>query len=79
MPLYEYECPEGHIREELRRYEDRERPAYCQTCLKRMERILSAHHQAVDGIYSYAPNVGDQLKHERWEAKIKDQEANKER
>ena len=70
MPLYEYHCPEGHTREELRKYEDRDGPAFCQTCMKPMERIFSAHHAEVDGIYSYAPNEGSEEKFVRWNEKI---------
>jgi putative FmdB family regulatory protein len=61
-PLYRYECvdPEcGHVHEEIRKYLARRRPAVCPDCGQRAHYIISAHHQAVDGIYSYAANVGN--------------------
>ena len=38
MPLYDYRCPEGHVREEYRRYEHRDDPATCE-CGKPLERV----------------------------------------
>ena len=32
MPLYEYECANGHLTEENRRFKDREEPCYCRIC-----------------------------------------------
>lgn len=74
MPIYEYRCPEGDTREELRKYEDRDGPAYCQRCMEPMVRVFSAAHVEVDGIYSYAPNEGSEEKFERWNAKIEKQD-----
>lgn len=69
MPLYEYRCPDcDRIDERLRRYEDRDSKANCPTCGGRAERIISAHHRQPDGIYSYAPNLGNPADFERkWE------------
>lgn len=64
MPLYEYRCEAGHVTEQLRRYGARNRAAVCEECGQEARRIPSAHHQAVDGIYSYAPNVGTLSRHE---------------
>lgn len=64
-PIYEYKCPDGHVHELLRRYDERDRKSNCPECRKRATRIISAHHQATDGIYSHAPNVGDPKTFER--------------
>ncbi len=78
-PLFEYRCPESHTREELRSYEDRDNPAYCQTCMKPMERVFSAAHIEPDGVYSYEPNMGSEEKFVRWNEKIaKQKEAERE-
>lgn len=60
-PLYEYRCGEGHVTEWLRKYDTRDDAAVCATCDRPATRIPSAHHAEVDGIYSYAPNVGNPL------------------
>lgn len=58
MPIYEYRCGSGHIHEDIRAYQHRNRRTHCPRC-KRLARLIpSAHHAEVDGIYSYAPNVG---------------------
>jgi putative FmdB family regulatory protein len=60
MPIYEYRCPAGHTTERLRKYEERDDFLLCPKCPEVVgtRRIVSAHHQAPDGIYSYEPNVG---------------------
>lgn len=68
MPLYEYRCPERHSRERIRKYEDRDAVLIC-GCGEPMRRVVSAHHAPVDGIYSYAPNLGDPTAFERKLAK----------
>ena len=75
MPLYEYRCGSGHVREELRAYEDRDADLVCQ-CGKRAARVPSAHHSQPDGIYSYAPNIGTAADFER---KVADADARAER
>ena len=68
-PLYEYQCGEGHRAERLRRYEARDEPTTCDRCGSAMRRVMSAHHAPVDGIYSYAPNLGSASDFERKLAK----------
>ena len=75
-PQYEYQCEAAHVETRLRKYEDREEGLECRLCGQPMSRIWSAHHQAPDGIHSYAPNIGDANTFERRQAKI---ERNKER
>lgn len=70
MPLYQYRCGEGHEVERLRKYEDRDAPEICEECGSAMRRIFSAHHQAPDGIYSYAPNIGSAEAFERKQAEM---------
>jgi putative FmdB family regulatory protein len=57
MPIYEYRCKQRHRIESLRKFED-QTPEVCTECGETMARIISAHHQAPDGIYSYEPNLG---------------------
>jgi len=68
--IYEYECRHGHRREELRKIADRDARADCQTCLEPMTRVMSVPAKRTDGIYSYAPNIGDPNTHERRNAGI---------
>lgn len=68
MPIYEYVCPAGHRSEELRKYEERDTPLECFECERpdvMMRRHFSAHHKQPDGMYSYAPNIGDPAKFDR--------------
>ena len=65
MPIYEYRCPNGHLTEELRSFKDRNRRVKCDRCGRVAKRIPSAHHAEIDGIYSYAPNVGTEGAFER--------------
>jgi putative FmdB family regulatory protein len=58
-PLYEYECPDGHRHTLLRKYEKRDLIPECPKCTAPTRRIFTAHYRQPDGIYSYAPNVGD--------------------
>lgn len=70
MPLYDYRCPEGHSRERIRKYDDRDAVLIC-VCGEPMKRTVSAHHAPVDGIYSYAPNLGSPEVFERKQAKMR--------
>jgi putative FmdB family regulatory protein len=63
--LYDFRCGNGHTHERLRRYEHRDEPATCLECGESSERIVSAHHTAPDGVYSYSPNLGSPSEHER--------------
>lgn len=72
MPLYEYRCASGHVTEKLRRYLERDRPVVCPECDMEARRIPSAHHRQPDGIYSYAPNLGDPNRFERQQQAIRD-------
>ena len=81
MPLFEYKCPGcGKVTERLCKYEHRDILNPCRDCRTDMPRILSAHHQAPDGIYSYAPNEGSPDKFERWDVQMKaEKEAKREK
>lgn len=65
MPLYDYTCTHGHRTEKLRKYVDRDAPADCAECGRRLKRVPSIPHCVPDGMYSYAPNLGDPDKFER--------------
>lgn len=41
MPLYDYECPNGHRQEELRSIKDRHNSLKCKVCKKKMHLIVS--------------------------------------
>lgn len=71
MPLYEYRCPEGHVTELVRKMDDRNQPAECRVCNGPAERIVSINYVSPDGIYSYAPNIGDPERFERQREAIK--------
>ena len=70
MPIYEYLCPNGHTVEIIRRYPDRDEPVDCLECGEPTHRLPPMPHVPVDGIYSYAPNVGTAREHERKNAVI---------
>lgn len=72
MPLYDYRCGEGHIHEDLRAYDFRDKRTRCPRCKRIAKRIPSAHHAETDGIYSYAPNVGSPERYERQRQAIRD-------
>lgn len=65
MPIYEYSCPAGHTHERLRKTEHRDLDVACLECGEQAVRVISAHHAEVDGIYSYAPNIGNPEDFER--------------
>lgn len=64
MPLYDYRCPEGHVTTELRGFDQRDTPVVCK-CGQPTERLFPRTHRLPDGMYSYAPNLGDPEKFER--------------
>jgi len=72
MPIWDYHCPDGHTVEQVRSVatRDEERPCHCGKPLARVE--ISRSHVAPDGVYSYAPNIGDPERFERQRQAIKD-------
>jgi hypothetical protein len=71
MPLYDFECPNGHRHEVIRSYDRRDESWPCLTCEGPMARIWSAAHVPPDGVYSYAENLGDPERFERQREAIK--------
>lgn len=65
MPRYNYQCPRGHDTEVWRKMGNRRRAVACETCGKPARLVLSRTHCPPDGVYSYAPNVGDPARFER--------------
>ena len=59
MPIYEYECPNGHAAEAMRSVARMDAPILCDECGAGMVRVMSLPAKRTDGIYSYAPNIGD--------------------
>lgn len=41
MPMYEYQCPNGHITEKMQPIADANRPVTCEHCPTIAERVLS--------------------------------------
>lgn len=65
--IYEYRCVVcGNVHEERRKVADRDEPTDCPTCAGVAERIQSLPAKRTDGIYSYAPNIGNPDKVERF-------------
>lgn len=65
-PIFEYRCVAcRHVQEELRPMVEYRRPGVCQRCGQEAIRIISLPHALPDGLYSYAPNIGDPNTHER--------------
>jgi hypothetical protein len=71
MPIYETKCPAGHVTEHLRAYARRDDPTTC-ACGLPAERIMSIPHCVPDGMYSYAPNVGNADAFERRQVAMRD-------
>jgi hypothetical protein len=72
MPLYEYSCEHGHQHEVIRSYDRRDDAWGCLDCGAPMQRLeVSRSHVPPDGVYSYAPNVGDPERFERQREAIK--------
>ncbi len=72
MPIYELACDQGHVTETIRRYEHRDDARTCAECQRPMHRIVSRSHCPPDGVYSYAPNIGDPERFERQRAAIRE-------
>lgn len=73
MPMFEYECPQGHVDEHIRKYADRDIPVFCLPCGETMTRIEISHgHVPPSGVYSYAPNIGSANQFERRQQALKD-------
>jgi putative FmdB family regulatory protein len=73
VPIFEYECPEHHRHEVIRSFANRDTPWGCLTCGGTMSRLeVSVSHVPPDGVYSYAPNIGDPERFERQRQAIKD-------
>jgi putative FmdB family regulatory protein len=71
--IIEYECAMGHVTEKLRKFEHRDTPLTCPKCGGATTRIeISQPHCPPDGIYSFAPNVGDPAKFERHQQALRD-------
>lgn len=58
--LYEFQCPEGHITEQLR--EPEVRTSVCPQCFLESQRIVSAPSVRLEGISGHFPGAYD-----RWE------------
>ena len=69
-PLYEYVCQNGHTTTALRAFRERANPLGCDECGGIMDPVISLPAKRTDGIYSYAPNIGNPDKHERWQHDI---------
>lgn len=72
MPLYARQCPDGHTADVLRSIARMDEPVDCDACGKPTARIMARSHVAPDGVYSYAPNIGDPDRFERQRQAIKD-------
>jgi len=58
--LYDFRCTNGHVTEVFVRHAaDRDLDRECRLCGAPLVRTLSAPHCLPDGMYSYAPNVGN--------------------
>lgn len=71
MPIYEYRCDCGATEEQIRPYRARDDVATCSACGLEMKRLPPLVHCSPDGVYSYAPNVGDPDAFERRREAIK--------
>jgi putative FmdB family regulatory protein len=49
MPIYEYECPNGHIQEELVSHSDIDNIKTCPVCGKKAKRIMSQNNFQLKG------------------------------
>lgn len=71
-PLFEWSCAEGHTQELIRSYARRDEPVACLTCgAATLRQEVSRSHVPPDGVYSYAPNIGDPERFDRQRAAIK--------
>lgn len=65
MPLYDYKCCNEHVVEKLRSFVQRDAHVSCDECQQPMNRQVARPHCVPDGMYSYAPNLGDPVKFEK--------------
>lgn len=65
MPLYDYKCSNGHVVEKLRPFVQCDAQTTCAECAEPMARQVARPHCVPDGMYSYAPNLGDPVKFEK--------------
>ena len=65
MPIYTYRCPNAHDHDRIRRWLHADDASPCPVCAQSTQRILTAHHALPDGLYSHAPNLGDEAKFQR--------------
>jgi len=70
--IIEYECPEGHVVERLRKYDQRDEPVTCRCGLASKRIEISQPHCVPDGMYSYAPNIGSERQFERRQQALRD-------
>lgn len=70
MPTYEYAHGE-HRTTRFRPMSQRHDPVTCD-CGEPMALIISGAHVPIDGVYSYAPNIGSADTFERRRAEMKD-------
>ena len=70
MPIYVYRCANGHNTERLRKVSERADSFDCLQCGEPTEPIVTAPHVLPDGVYSYAPNIGNMTKHARRQEQI---------
>lgn len=65
MPMWDYTCANGHTEEHVRSIPERDAPFAC-ACGASMRRVeIARAHVPPDGVYSYAPNIGDPERFER--------------
>lgn len=72
MPIFEYACGNGHATETIRSFGRRDEPMTCECGLEMKRLEVSRSHVPPDGVYSYAPNIGDPERFERQRAAIHD-------
>ena len=70
-PIYEYRCANGHSTDTIRKFVERDGYLECPVCGSQSIRVFSAHHAPPDGVYSYAPNIGDPNRYEQQQERIK--------
>jgi len=75
MPIYEYRCSQcGKISSRICSCEESFTPLACIECGAETERLFPIPHVPPDGMYSYAPNIGDSESFERKQTKIEERE-----
>ena len=71
MPVYMYSCGDGHRTERLRSIANRNEPVPC-ACGQNATLVIVGSHVPPDGVYSYAPNIGDAERFEMQRQAMKD-------